>query len=38
METAITGATSGIGLELARICAKNGYRTVLGARNGERHP
>jgi len=37
METAlITGATSGIGLELARLCVEGGYRTVLVARNGER--
>ncbi len=37
METAlITGATSGIGLEVARLCVEGGYRTVLVARNTER--
>lgn len=34
METAlITGASSGIGLELARICAKQGIRLILTARS-----
>lgn len=32
----ITGATQGIGLELARIFAKNGFGLVLAARNHER--
>ncbi len=36
-ETAlITGATGGIGLELARLCVEGGFRTVLVARNAER--
>ena len=32
----ITGASSGIGLELARIFAREGYNLVLVARNGDR--
>lgn len=32
----ITGASSGIGLELARIFAKDGYNTVLVARSGNK--
>jgi short-subunit dehydrogenase len=32
----ITGATMGIGMELARLCVEGGFRTVLVARNGER--
>jgi uncharacterized protein len=32
----ITGASSGIGLELARIFAKDGYHTVLVARSGDK--
>jgi len=32
----ITGASSGIGLELARIFAREGYRVVLIARNQKR--
>ena len=34
--TVITGASSGIGLELARIFARNGYSLVLVARNQKR--
>lgn len=32
----ITGASSGIGLELAKLCAKNGHNVILVARNGQR--
>jgi len=32
----ITGASSGIGAETARLCAAQGARLVLGARRGER--
>lgn len=32
----ITGVTSGIGLECAKVCAKNGYNLVLIARNEEK--
>ncbi len=31
----VTGATSGIGLEVARLLAKDGHRVYLGARNAE---
>ncbi|HZP76849.1 MAG TPA: SDR family oxidoreductase [Pseudolabrys sp.] len=34
--TLITGASSGIGLELARVFARNGHELVLVARRGER--
>ena len=30
----ITGASGGIGLELARLCAKGGHDVILVARNG----
>ena len=32
----ITGASSGIGYELSKVFAKNGYDLVLVARNAER--
>jgi len=32
----ITGATSGLGLEFVKLLAKDGYRLVLVARNGEK--
>ena len=34
--TLITGASSGIGLELARIFARNGHSLILVARNRKR--
>ena len=38
METVlITGASSGIGYELAKIYAKNGHNLVVVARNKKKH-
>ena len=30
----VTGASSGIGLELARLCARNGYDLIIAADKG----
>ncbi len=32
----ITGASGGIGLELARLCAKDGHDVILVARSAEK--